>query len=96
MKINIEKSHIILIAAILAWVASIILVCFPTIGVTTTVFPPKPVESYKLVLLIVTAAIASIYSMKMGLNQIFQDGFKIREKVNSETSFRKIKSKTIE
>ena len=96
MKINIEKSHTILIAAISAWVASIILILFPTIGVTTTVFPPKPVESYKLVLLIVTAAIASIYSMKMGLNQIFPDGFKIREKLNSLTFFRKIKSKTIE
>lgn len=76
MKNNIEKSHIILIAAISAWVASIILICFPTIGVTTTVFPPKPVESYKLVLLIVTTASASIYPMKMGLNQIFPDGLR--------------------
>ena len=88
MKITIEKSQTILLAAISAWIVSLTLILLPTIGLTTPVFPPKPVESYKIVFLIVTSAIASIYSMKLGLHQVFPDGLKIREKIKAINSFR--------
>jgi hypothetical protein len=83
MKIKIDKNYFFLIVAISAWIASIILILFPINGSTTIVFPPKPVESYKLIFLILTAAIASIYSMKLGLNQLYPDGLKLGEKINS-------------
>ena len=91
MNIIIEKSQTILIAAISAWIVSLTLILFPTIGLTTPVFPPKPVESYKLVLIIVSTAIASIYSMKLGLHQVFPDGLKLREKIEAIIIFRKLK-----
>ena len=86
MKITVEKSQTILIAAISAWIVSLTLILFPTIGLTTPVFPPKPVESYKLTFLIVSTAIASIYSMKMGLHQLFPDGLKLNEIIKAITS----------
>jgi len=91
MKMPLEKSQTILVAAISAWLVSLTLILFPTIGLTTPVFPPRPVESYKLLFLVVTTAFASIYSMKMGLNQIFPDGLKIKEKIEAINSYRKSK-----
>ena len=71
MEITIEKDYTILIASLSIWAVSIILIIFPTIGVTTTVFPSKPVESYKLVFLLLTTVVSSVYSLKLGLKKIF-------------------------
>ncbi len=91
MKMTLEKSQTILVGTISAWLVSLALIFFPSIGLTTPVFPPRPVESYKLLFLVVTSAFASLYSLKMGLHQIFPDGLKIREKIEDINSYRKSK-----
>lgn len=91
MKLTQERSQTILVGAIAAWLVSLTLIFFPTIGLATPVFPPRPVESYKLLFLVVTTAFASLLSMKMGLHQIFPDGLKIREKIEAINPYRKSK-----
>ena len=73
MEITIEKDYTILIASLSIWAVSIILVMFPTIGVTTTVFPVKPVESYKLLFLLLTSVVSSLYSLKLGLKKLLHE-----------------------
>lgn len=70
MEITIQKENTILIASLSIWAVSIMLVLFPTIGVTTTVFPSKPIESYKLVFLVLTTIVTSVYSFKLGLKKL--------------------------
>jgi len=70
MEITIQKENTILIASLSIWAVSIILVLFPTIGRTTTVFPSKPIESYKLVFLVLTTIVTSVYSFKLGLKKL--------------------------
>ena len=71
MEITINKEYTILLAFLSVWAVSIILVMFPTLGVTTKVFPPEPIESYKLAFLIVTTTFTFGYSLKLGINKIF-------------------------
>lgn len=71
MEITIQKEYTILIASLSIWAVSLMLVLFPTIGITTAVFPPKPVESYKLAFLILTTLVTSVYSIKLGIKKLF-------------------------
>ena len=71
MEITINKEYTILLAFLSVWAVSIILVMFPTLGVTTKVFPPEPIENYKLAFLIVTTTFTFGYSLKLGINKIF-------------------------
>ena len=83
MEITIQKEYTILIASLSVWAVSIMLVLFPTIGVTTTVFPPEPIESYKLVFLILTTLVTSIYSLKLGVKHLFPKGTHVTPKQES-------------
>jgi hypothetical protein len=59
-------SYFTLIASVTAWIASIVLIMYPTIGVTTTVYPPDPTPAYQFLLLGITTCFASLYSAVMG------------------------------
>jgi hypothetical protein len=59
-----------LIASITAWIASIVLIMYPTIGLTTTVYPPKPTPAYQFIFLGVTTCLASLYSAILGYRQL--------------------------
>ena len=65
-----SPSYFTLIASITAWIASIVLIIYPTIGVTTTVYPPKPTPVYQYILLGVTTCLASLYSAILGYRQL--------------------------
>jgi len=67
LKPTTNSRYTILVAAISAWLVSISTVLFPTMGLTTTVYPPKPTPGYQLILLVVTACIASGYSLYIGV-----------------------------
>jgi len=90
MKIPLERSYAILIATLAIWVASLTLILIPTIGLTTPVYPPRPSYAYQLTLLVVTAAIASAFSMYLGIKHLFPDGLKIRERLRSLTDKKNI------
>jgi len=61
-----SPSYFTLIASIAAWIASIVLIMFPTIGLTTTVYPPNPTPVYQFIFLGVTTCLASLYSVILG------------------------------
>ena len=65
-----NSRYTILVAAVSAWLVSVSTVLFPTIGLTTTVYPPKPTPGYQLILLVVTACIAAGYSLYMGVRML--------------------------
>jgi hypothetical protein len=62
----ISGSHI-LVAAVSAWIASVMLTVAPTVGLTARIYPPKPNPGYQLILLLLTGAFASIYSFVIGV-----------------------------
>lgn len=68
-----SPSYTTLIASVSAWIASVVLIMYPTIGVTTPVFPPKPTPVYQFVLLLVTTCAASVYSAIMGLRLLKEE-----------------------
>ena len=57
-----SPSYFSLIASITAWIASIVLIIFPTVGLTTTVYPPNPTPVYQFIFLGVTTCLAALYS----------------------------------
>ncbi len=65
-----SPSYFSLTASITAWIASIVLIMFPTIGLTTTVYPPKPTHVYQFIFLGVTTCLASLYSAILGYKQL--------------------------
>ena len=65
-----SPSYFKLIASVSAWIASIVLIMYPTIGVATTVYPPKPTPAYQFILLIITTCFASLYSAVLGYRQL--------------------------
>ena len=60
----------ILVAAISAWIAAVMLIMAPTVGLTARVYPPKPNPGYQLLLLILTAGLASISSFVIGVKML--------------------------
>jgi len=66
----VSPSYFTLIASIAAWIASIVLIMFPTIGLTTPVYPPNPTPVYQLIFLGVTTCLASLYSAILGYRQL--------------------------
>ena len=74
MKISIARSHAILIATLSAWLASLTLVLFPVVRLTTPVYTPTPAYTYKLIGLVITACTASAYSMYLGIKHLFPEG----------------------
>ena len=72
--INLRKTTIsgyhILVAAISAWLASVMLIMAPTVGLTTRVYPPKGNPSYQLLLLLLTGGVASISSFVIGVKKL--------------------------
>ena len=69
-KLLVSPSYFTLIASITAWIASIVLIMYPTIGLTTTVYPPKSTPIYQFILLGVTTCLASLYSAILGYRQL--------------------------
>jgi len=65
-KVKLSPSYFTLVASVSAWIASIVLILYPTIGVTTTVYPPNPTPAYQFILLGITTCFASLYSAAMG------------------------------
>lgn len=65
-----SPSYFTLIASIAAWIASIVLIMYPTLGVTTPVFPPKPTPVYQFIFLGVTTCLASLYSAVLGYKRL--------------------------
>jgi hypothetical protein len=65
-----SPSYFTLIASITAWIASIVLIMYPTIGLTTTVYPPEPTPIYQFIFLGVTTCLASLYSAILGYRQL--------------------------
>ena len=69
----VSPSYTTLIASVSAWIASIVLIMYPTIGLTTPVYPPKPIPAYQFILLLVTTCLASLYSAIMGLRLLKEE-----------------------
>ncbi len=69
-KLLVSPSYFTLIASITAWIASIVLIMFPTIGLTTPVYPPNPTPVYQFIFLGVTTCLASLYSAILGYRQL--------------------------
>jgi hypothetical protein len=65
-----SPSYFTLIASITAWIASIVLIMAPTIGLTTTVYPPNPTPVYQFIFLGVTTCLAAFYSAILGYRQL--------------------------
>jgi hypothetical protein len=63
-------SNYTLVASVTAWIASIMLIMYPTIGVTTTIYPPKPTPMYQFILLGITTCFASLYSAVLGYKKL--------------------------
>jgi hypothetical protein len=61
-----SPSYFTLIASITAWIASIVLIMIPTIGLATPVYPTKPTPIYQLIFLGVTTCLAALYSAILG------------------------------
>jgi hypothetical protein len=59
-------SYTTLLASLTAWIASVVLIIFPSIGVTSTVYPPEPTSLFQFVLLGITTCLASVYSAIIG------------------------------
>ena len=70
VKNSVPSGNTLFVGALVAWISSVVLIMAPTIGLTTSVFPPKQVPPYQLILLVVTAAIASGYSLIIGIRMI--------------------------
>jgi len=66
----VSPSYFNLIASVSAWIASIVLIMYPTIGVTTTVYPPEPTPVYQFIFLGVTTCLASLYSAILGYRKL--------------------------
>lgn len=66
----VSPSYFTLIASITAWIASIVLIMYPTIGLTTTAYPPKPTPVYQFIFLGVTTCLASLYSAVLGYRRL--------------------------
>jgi hypothetical protein len=66
----VSPSYTTLIASVTAWIASVVLIMFPTMGFTTTVYPPEPTPTYQFILLGVTTILASLYSAIMGYRML--------------------------
>jgi len=67
IKSFVKHNYMILIASLAAWIAIVVLIMFPTIGSTTTVFPPNPTPNYLLSGLLVTGGVAAAYSLVLGI-----------------------------
>lgn len=65
-----KKRYPILLLVISAWIISATLVIFPNLGSPTPTFPPRDLP-YKLDTLIISASIAAIYSMYLGMRHLF-------------------------
>ena len=70
MKSIASPSYFTLIASITVWITSVVLIMYPTIGVTTTIYPPKPTPAYQFILLGVTTCFASLYSAVLGYRRL--------------------------
>ena len=68
---KIERCYTILTVLVVLWVASLTLVVFPTLGLTTPVFPPNPIYTYQLMFLVFSAVIAAGYSASLGINHLY-------------------------
>ena len=67
-----KKGYLILVIMVTVWVASLTLILVPTIGTTSVVVPPPPVEQYKLTFLLASACVAAGYSAYLGMRNIFK------------------------
>ena len=66
----VSPSYFTLIASIAAWIASIVLIMFPTVGLTTPVYPSKPTPVYQFIFLGITTCLASLYSALLGYRKL--------------------------
>lgn len=67
------RRYAILIATVSAWLAFLIMVWLPIMGVTAPVSSPRPTYSYELIGLLVTACVAAAYSMYLGIKHLFPE-----------------------
>ncbi len=77
IKSIVKPNYVILIASLAAWIAIVILIMFPTIGTTTTVYPQNPTPNYLLIGLIGTAGVAASYSFVLGI-RLFRENVRSR------------------
>lgn len=82
MKVNVERSYKILIAAVSTWMAALTLILFPTVGLTTKFYPNRPSFEFELLLLVATAFVAAAYSAYLGIKHIYPEGGKTRKKTD--------------
>ena len=66
-----ERKYTALIFLVVMWVASLTLVLVPMIGLTTTVYPPRPIYAYQIAFLVISTIIVAGYSISLGARLLY-------------------------